>query len=67
MIEYILAFAFLAELDMQKPQLIAPFKTHEQCVAVAMQRNQTEEGLRDPEIRARGGEFIYLKVVRAGA
>ncbi len=67
MIEYILAFAFLAELDSEAPKLIAPFKTHEQCVAMAMQRNQTEEGLRDPAIRAKGGEFVCLKIVRAGA
>jgi len=67
MIEYILAFAFLGELQTEAPSLIAAITTHEACIAEANKRNANDERLRHPVIRARGGEYVCLKIVRAGA
>lgn len=67
MIEWILAYALLAKLDTVAPQFVLPYKERDTCIAEADKRNRTDANLRDPQVRALGGEFVCLKIVRAGA
>ncbi len=64
MIEWILAYALLAKLDATAPQMVAPMPTRSACLAEAERRNRTDERLRQKDVRAVGGEFVCLQVVR---
>lgn len=66
MIEYILAYALLNAMQTEAPRSIKPFEDRSACMAEAEKRNRTDERLRDKEVRALGGEFVCLKVERAG-
>lgn len=63
-IEYILAFAFLANLKEDAPQQIAPYADRSAWMAEAEKRNRTDVRLRADDVRAKGGEFVCLKVER---
>lgn len=65
-IEWILAYALLAKLDTVAPQFVRPYPERDACMVEAEKRNRTTPELQTPEVRALGGEFVCLKVVRAG-
>lgn len=64
LIEWILAYALLHEVDTNAPQQLKPMESRSACLAEAEKRNRSDERLRAPEVRAKGGEFVCLQIVR---
>lgn len=64
MVEWILAYALLTKVDTSAPQMIAPMPSRSACLAEAEKRNRTDERLREKAVRAAGGEFVCLHIVR---
>ena len=63
MYSYVLALAFLLQMETLPPVPVAPFKTAEHCVTEAQKRNNRDESLRTKKMREKGAAFVCLKVV----
>lgn len=66
MIEAILAYAMMFHLEDSRPQLMVPFTSLAACLIEAEKLNRTDEDLRDPRVRAVGGEYVCLVIKKVG-
>jgi len=63
MYTHFLALILLASLHEKPPQILAPHRSHEECAAKALEKNQQDADLRKPEAVAAGMTYVCLKLV----
>ncbi len=61
---YYLALVFILQAEIE-PTLLGVMTSKEACMIEADKHNRNNKVVRDPEVRAKGGEFVCLKVERA--
>jgi hypothetical protein len=62
MIEYILAIAFLMDMETVKPYIVSPQKSKESCMVEAQEKNNKERDFL--KSLGQGAEFVCLKIER---
>lgn len=63
MIGYFLVFLAMAQLDEIKPNVIAPFKTYDECAKAAQMLNATDPDVKTPEGLKMGKHWACLKLM----